>query len=207
MIHRVHPNMQLAIFDSLDELWDPPPGYWDGHLADLDRHTIIWPCDGSPASAQVPRRSASVTRCMLFYHEREADGHYTTKVALLDHETGRVRSILPEAIMRPELPWEREGDVDAVVFVQGAVTRADGSINLTYGVADRCVGAGTVDGAGIVAAPGSSLKQEATGGPRSAARNGSRDPPSQYEVRPLVDGGGVGDRTCASRFGPMALSD
>jgi predicted GH43/DUF377 family glycosyl hydrolase len=151
MIHRVHPNMQLAVFDSLDELWDPPPGYWDGHVADLDRHTIIWPCDGSlGVGAGAPPVSFG-DALLLFYHEREAAGHYTTKVALLDHETGRVLSILPEAIMRPELSWERTGDVDDVVFVQGAVTQADGSIYLTYGAADRCVGAATVDGAGIVA--------------------------------------------------------
>ena len=152
MIHRVHPNMQLAVFDSLDDLWDPPPGYWDEHLDDLDRHTIIWPCDGSlgvGAGAPPVRFGDDL---LLFYHEREADGHYTTKVALLDRETGRVLSILPEAIMRPELSWERVGDVDNVVFVQGAVAQADGTIYLTYGAADRCVGAATVDGAEIVAA-------------------------------------------------------
>ncbi len=152
MIHRVHPNMQLAVFDSLDELWDPPTGYWDEHLADLDRHTIIWPCDGSlGVGAGAPPVSFGDT-LLLFYHEREADGHYTTKVALLDHETGRVLSILPEAIMRPQLPWEREGDVDNVVFVQGAVVQPDGTIYLTYGAADRCVGAATVDGEAVVAA-------------------------------------------------------
>ena len=43
--------------------------------------------------------------------------------------------------MRPELAWERNGDVDNVVFVQGAVPRPDGTIYLTYGAADRCVGA------------------------------------------------------------------
>ena len=47
--------------------------------------------------------------------------------------------------MRPELPWERQGDVDNVVFVQGAVAQADGTIYLTYGAADRCVGAATVE--------------------------------------------------------------
>jgi predicted GH43/DUF377 family glycosyl hydrolase len=54
--------------------------------------------------------------------------------------------------MRPHLPWERKGDVDDVVFVQGAVAQADGTIYLTYGAADRCVGAATVVAADIVAA-------------------------------------------------------
>ena len=54
--------------------------------------------------------------------------------------------------MRPQLPWKRSGDVDGVVFVQGAAVQADGTIYLTYGAADRCVGAATVNGADIVAA-------------------------------------------------------
>jgi len=152
MIHRVHPNMQLAVFDSLDDLWDPPPGYWDNYLHDLDRHTIIMPSDGSLGVGAGAPPVLVGDALLLFYHEREGDGQYTTKVALLDRETGRVRAILPEAIMRPQLLWEREGDVDDVVFVQGAVAQADGTIYLTYGAADRCVGAATVVGADIVAA-------------------------------------------------------
>jgi predicted GH43/DUF377 family glycosyl hydrolase len=152
MIHRVHPNMQLAVFDTLDDLMDPPPGYWDGHLHELDRHTIIMPSDGSLGVGAGAPPVLVGDALLLFYHEREAGGEYTTRVALLDHETGHVRSILPEAIMRPQLPWERRGDVDNVVFVQGAVAQADGTIYLTYGAADRCVGAATVVGADIVAA-------------------------------------------------------
>ncbi len=152
MIHRVHPNMQLAIFDSLDDLWDPPPGYWDAHLHDLDRHTMIRPSGGSLGVGAGAPPVLVDDALLLFYHEREADGQYTTKVALLDHETGFVRSLLPEPIMRPQLSWEREGDVDDVVFVQGAITQADGTIYLTYGAADRCVGAATVVGKEIVAA-------------------------------------------------------
>jgi predicted GH43/DUF377 family glycosyl hydrolase len=46
--------------------------------------------------------------------------------------------------MRPELPWECVGDIDNIIFVQGAVPRPDGTIYLTYGAADRCVGAASV---------------------------------------------------------------
>jgi predicted GH43/DUF377 family glycosyl hydrolase len=55
-------------------------------------------------------------------------------------------------MMRPELEWERVGDVDNVVFVQGAVSRPDGTVYLTYGAADRCVGAATVVGSEVVRA-------------------------------------------------------
>lgn len=151
MIHRIHPDMQLAVFDSLDDLWDPPPGYWEEHLRGLKRHTLITPSDGSLGVGAGAPPVLVGDDLVLFYHEREADGQYTTRVALLDHGTGRVVAILREAIMRPQLPWERSGDVDGVVFVQGAVVQADGTIYLTYGAADRCVGAATVRSADLVA--------------------------------------------------------
>jgi beta-1,2-mannobiose phosphorylase / 1,2-beta-oligomannan phosphorylase len=152
MIHRVHPNMQLALFDSLDDLWDPPPGYWDTHLHELERHTIIMPSEGSLGVGAGAPPVLVGDALVLFYHEREAGGQYTIRVALLDHDNGRVRATLPEPIMRPQLPWERSGDVDDVVFVQGAVLQADGTIYLTYGAADRCVGAATVPATDIIAA-------------------------------------------------------
>jgi predicted GH43/DUF377 family glycosyl hydrolase len=37
LIHRVHPNMQLALFDSLEELWASELGYWEEHARELDR--------------------------------------------------------------------------------------------------------------------------------------------------------------------------
>ena len=61
-------------------------------------------------------------------------------VALLDELTGRVVSQLPEPVLEPELDWERVGDVDEVIFVQGA-HRVGEEVYLTYGAADRCVGA------------------------------------------------------------------
>jgi len=152
MIHRVHPNMQLAVFDSLDDLWEPPAGYWDEHLRELERHTIIKPGEGSLGVGAGAPPVLVGDALLLFFHEREANGHYTTKVALLDHETGRVRAVLREPIMRPELPWERLGDVDDVVFVEGAIAQEDGTIYLTYGAADRCVGAAKVVAADVVAA-------------------------------------------------------
>jgi predicted GH43/DUF377 family glycosyl hydrolase len=144
LIHRLHPDMQVAVFDSLEELWEPDAAYWDAHLRSLDRHVIIRPTPGALGVGAGAPPVETPDGLLLFYHEREANGHYTAKVALLDDRTGHVKAFLPEPILRPELAWERVGDVDNVVFVQGAVARPDGSIYLTYGAADRCVGAATV---------------------------------------------------------------
>jgi len=152
LIHRIHPNVQLARFDSLDDLWEAGPAFWDGHMRDLERHTILRPSAGALGVGAGAPPIATDEGLLLFFHEREQNGHYTAKVALLDHESGRVRCALAEPIMRPVLGWERSGDVDNVVFVQGAVALPDGTIYLTYGAADRHVGAATVSTAELLAA-------------------------------------------------------
>ena len=114
------------------------------HLRNLERHTLIRPSEGALGVGAGAPPVASENGLLFFFHEREGDDHYTTKVALLSGETGRVRSLLPDPIMRPELTWECTGDMDNIIFVQGAVPRPDGTIYLTYGAADRCVGAASV---------------------------------------------------------------
>jgi predicted GH43/DUF377 family glycosyl hydrolase len=152
LIHRIHADMQLAVFGSLEELHEAGADYWDEHMRELERHAMIRPSPGALGVGAGAPPVAVEEGLLLFYHERDASSQYTIKVALLDDETGRVESLLPEPILRPELPWERVGDVDDVVFVQGAVARADGTIYLTYGAADRCVGAATVEAEEVVEA-------------------------------------------------------
>jgi predicted GH43/DUF377 family glycosyl hydrolase len=140
LLHRIHPDVQLALFDDLNSLWNATPQYWDDYLEDLAKHVILSPSPGAlgiGAGAPPIKVEAGL---LFFYHERRADGVYTMNVALLDPSTARVQSLLTSAVMSPELPWERHGDVDNVVFVQGACLRGD-EIYLVYGAADRCVGA------------------------------------------------------------------
>ncbi|HET7566823.1 MAG TPA: hypothetical protein VFJ91_02450 [Gaiellaceae bacterium] len=145
LLHRIHPDVQLAVFDSLDELAAPDAGYWDEHLRDLDGHTVIRPAPGALGVGAGAPPVTTEAGLLLFYHERDASSEYTLKAALLDDATGRTKAVLDEPLLRPELDWEREGDVDAVVFVQGAVPLPDGTIYLTYGAADRFVGAASVE--------------------------------------------------------------
>ena len=152
LIHRIHPNIQLALFDSLDQLWGSSSAYWDDHMRHLPEHTILTPSRGALGIGAGAPPLQTPDGLLLFFHEREASGQYTLRVALLDDTTGRVKAELPEPIMRPALSWECSGDVDAVIFVQGAVDRPDGSIYLTYGAADRHVGAATVEMAPVLAA-------------------------------------------------------
>lgn len=152
MLHRVQPDIQLAVFDSLEELWRSKAAFWRAHMLELDTHTILTPAAGAlgVGAGAPPVRIGD--ELVLFFHERDHRGHYTTRVAWLDDGSGRVRAVLPEPILVAELDWECSGDVDNVVFVQGAVVREDGTVYLTYGAADRHVGAATLDGEQLLAA-------------------------------------------------------
>lgn len=153
LVHRIQPDVQLAVFEDLDQLWDPPPGYWEHYMADLPSHTLISPSPGALGVGAGAPPVQTEAGLLLFFHERRADGSYTMNVALLDHATGKVLSRLPAAVLEPELEWERRGDVDQVVFVQGAHRDGD-SIYLTYGAADRYVGAATASVSGLLDALG-----------------------------------------------------
>jgi predicted GH43/DUF377 family glycosyl hydrolase len=151
-LHRIHPNMQVAIFDDLEHLWNAGPDYWDRHLAELEQHTIIRPSNGALGIGAGAPPIKTSEGLLLFFHERRADGVYTMNLALLDHNTGRPISLLPQALLVPELDWEIEGDVNNVVFVQGAHLQSDGdTIYLVYGAADRHVGAATASAAHLLA--------------------------------------------------------
>jgi predicted GH43/DUF377 family glycosyl hydrolase len=144
LVHRIYPNMQLAVFDSLEQLCSPPDGYWEAHMAELERHTIIRPAETSLGVGAGAPPIVTGDGLVLLFHERDGHERFRTKAALLDHDTGEVLSVLPEPVMSPELEWERRGDVNEVVYVQGAIARPDGSIYVTYGAADRHVGAASV---------------------------------------------------------------
>ncbi len=144
LLHRVHPDMQVAVFDDLEHLWNADALYWRTHLDQIERHTIIRPTPGSLGVGAGAPPLVCEAGLLLFFHERRSDGVYTMKVALLDPASGEVRSMLPDALLEPEMEWERFGDVENVVFVQGVHRLDDGQIYLTYGAADRCVGAAIV---------------------------------------------------------------
>jgi len=152
MLHRVHPSIQVATFDTLDDLLWAGDEYWDAHLMELEHHTIITPAPGAYAVGAGAPPVLTPDGFLLFFHERRADGAYTVNAALLDAATGRTLARLEEPVLEPELAWEREGDVDNVVFVQGAHRRDDGTIYLTYGAADRAVGAAEVSEDQLLAA-------------------------------------------------------
>jgi predicted GH43/DUF377 family glycosyl hydrolase len=140
LIHRIHPNIQLAVFDDVEHLWSAGTVYWDQYLATLDDHVILRPALGTLGIGAGAPPVTTEDGLLLFFHERRGDGTYTMNLALLDPATGAMRRRLRTPLLVPELDWERYGDVNNVVFVQGCHDAGD-DVYLTYGAADSCVGA------------------------------------------------------------------
>ena len=63
LIHRVHPNMQLAVFEDLDHLWGAGSDYWDPYLATIEDHTIIRPGPSALGVVRAHHRSRRTTVC------------------------------------------------------------------------------------------------------------------------------------------------
>lgn len=142
MLHRIVPDIQLALFDDVEQLCCPPAGFWDAHLRTLNEHVIMRP------EAEWERRKIGAGPTpveteegwLLIYHGVDEHYVYRAGLALLDlDDPRRVIARTRRPVLEPELPFEREGDVDNVVFPEGAVV-VDGTLHVYYGAADRVVG-------------------------------------------------------------------
>lgn len=152
LVQRLGRDVQVADFDTFEDLWTADEHYWVPYLADLDEHVIIRPGpDVLGVGAGAPPLLTE-HGLLLLYHERVAGGIYTMNAALLDARHANLLAVLDEPLLVPELDWECHGDVDMVVFVQGAVRRGEDELYLTYGAADRCVGVARIGLGDLLAA-------------------------------------------------------
>ena len=142
MLHRVVPDIQLIYFDTLDDLLNDAALHWEQHLASLDEHVIM----RSEAEWEAKKIGAGPTPVetadgwLLIYHGVDYDHVYRTGLALLDRDDpARVLARTREPVMMPELDFELYGDVDNVVFPEGAAV-IDGTLHVYYGAADRVIG-------------------------------------------------------------------
>lgn len=153
MLHRIVPDVQLVWFDDLEQLFDPPPKLWEDHLRDLDRHVVFRaeaPWEGKKVGAG-PTPIETDEGWLFIYHGVDDDHVYRAGLALLDlDDPRRVIARTPHPVLEPETDFERFGDVDNVVFPEGAVV-IDGTLHLYYGAADRVVGHATAPMADVLA--------------------------------------------------------
>jgi predicted GH43/DUF377 family glycosyl hydrolase len=146
LLHRIAPDIQLAYFDDFDQLMNPGEAYWDNHMAHLDKHVIMRP----EADWEIKKIGAgpppieTAEGWLFIYHGVDETHMYRAGIALLDLEDPSkviYRAKLP--LFEPDLPFELVGDVDRVVFPEGAYLMGD-HLHIHYGAADKAIGLATV---------------------------------------------------------------
>lgn len=99
------------------------PGDWDSHVMEPGPPPIL-----------------TSKGILLFYNGADENMVYSTGWVLFDsHDPRVVLARAEQPIIRPELNWEREGQVSNVVFTEGLIEDNDGLL-LYYGGADKYVG-------------------------------------------------------------------
>ena len=142
MLHRITPDIQLVFFDDLAQLFQPPDGFWQSHMDNLDQH-VVMRSEQTWESKKIgvgPTPIETEEGWLIIYHGVDADHIYRAGLALLDRDDPRrVIARTTHPVLQPELDFELYGDVDNVVFPEGAVV-IDGELHVYYGAADRVIG-------------------------------------------------------------------
>ncbi len=141
-MHRIEPNIQIALFEDLDHFLQPEPEYWERHLANLDDHTVLygeqfWEAEKIGAG---PPPFLTDAGWVLIYHGVDKQLTYRAGAVLLDERNPlKVIARLPYPILEPKRDYEKIGDVNNVVFPQGTAI-FDDDLLVFYGGADKVVG-------------------------------------------------------------------
>ena len=196
LIQRLEPptspqqSIQVATFASLEELWEPRPDFWRRYMEQFSEHIMLTPSPGAlGVGAGAPPVPSTANSCSS---TTNATARTSTRPgSRCSTRTRRAcAQLLPYPILTPQLPWELDGDVNNVVFVQGAHLRDDGTIYLTYGAADSHIGAATVEVTPLLAAlhgaevdrPIGAVADSTAHGPR--ARGSHEDRAAHRDWRP-----------------------
>jgi len=142
MLHRIEPDIQLIYFDDLEQLRAPSAALWKSHMDSLDEHVIMRPRMTWEAKkiGSGPTPIETEDGWLLIYHGVDQSNVYRAGLALLDlDDPGRVLARCSQPVFEPTTDFEKHGDIDNVVFPEGAVV-IDKTLHLYYGAADRVIG-------------------------------------------------------------------
>jgi predicted GH43/DUF377 family glycosyl hydrolase len=142
LIHRPMTTLGAHIWIS----YSPDLRHWGSHKVMLAARRGGW-WDANKIGLCSPPIETAQGWLVLYHGVRQtaAGGIYRLGVALFDLDEPDVcRKRGDSWIFGPEAPYEREGDVNNVVFPCGQTIGADGdTIHLYYGAADECVAMAT----------------------------------------------------------------
>lgn len=142
LLHRIVPDIQLIYFDDINQLYNPPAGLWEEHIAHLEKHVILkaeFDWEGTKVGSG-PTPIETEEGWLLIYHGVDKNHVYRMGLALLDlDDPSKVIARSPISLLEPELDFELHGDVPNVVFPEGAVVIGE-TLHVYYGAADSVIG-------------------------------------------------------------------
>ena len=146
LIHRIHPGIQLVLFEDFSELTKT---FWDHYLMNLDEHIIMDPeftYENNHIGGGCPPIETNYGWLFIYHAVNNTPTGlvYTASAALLDLKNPlKVLGRLRQPLFSPDLPWENEGPVNNVVFPTGTALFGN-DLYIYYGAADRCIGVAKV---------------------------------------------------------------
>jgi beta-1,2-mannobiose phosphorylase / 1,2-beta-oligomannan phosphorylase len=146
LLHRIHPGIQIVYFQNFDELTRE---FWENYFMTLHTHIVMNPelhHESSHIGGGCPPIETE-HGWLLIYHTGEATPHgfvYHASAALLDlKDPKRELSRLTYPLISPELPWEKVGVVNNIIFPSGTALFGN-DLYIYYGAADESVGVASV---------------------------------------------------------------
>ena len=138
-LHRIEPSIQLDYFESFDQLLSI--NSWENYEKKIEASTIMkceyfW--ENQKIGGSVPPIKTE-KGWLLLYHAVDDKFVYRGSVALLDLlNPSKVIARVPYPLLEPEEEYELYGDVNNVVFPEGAYIHQD-ELYIYYGAADKYI--------------------------------------------------------------------
>ena len=148
MLHRLIPDIQLVKFNSFKDLQDDE--FWEDYLKNIEDYIVMQP----KYKWESKRIGAGATPIktrqgwLLLYHGVERKNNkkntYSAGAALLNNSNFEQINRLKKPLFKPEFPWEKIGNVNNVVFPEGALVD-DETLDIFYGCADKRIGLAKIE--------------------------------------------------------------
>ncbi len=147
MLHRIWPGIQIVCFEDWKEL---TPAFWNNYLKNLAKHIVLDP-KGTFEINYIGAGGPPIETphgWLVIYHgvQETATGRtYHAMAALLHLEKPEFEiARLPYPLFSPTKSWEKEGEVNDVVFPTGHALFGN-DLYIYYGAADKHIAVAKMD--------------------------------------------------------------
>ncbi|NCA21991.1 MAG: pesticidal protein Cry7Aa [Crocinitomicaceae bacterium] len=147
MLHRIWPGIQIVYFNDWSDL---TPEFWKDYIRNLTDYIVLDPKEGyhlSYLGAGCPPIETE-DGWLLIYHgveETSVGRTYHAEAAMLQIDNPQIEiSRLKEPLFSPTKDWEKDGEVNNVVFPTGFAL-FDKDLYIYYGAADRHIAVAKVN--------------------------------------------------------------